>query len=231
MIRPSGTALPAMGGNVFAAAPSTNWAGYAVQSNRPGAFSSVSASWVMPKANCAGVAGHKFAAFWVGLDGFNSPTVEQTGADSDCNGRTPTYVAWYEGFPQPPVFYRTKVAAGDHMTASVTLRGTSTFVMTIQDITRHWTRTVAKNVPSAVRTSAEVIAEAPSTLVNGQPQVLPLANFGGMRWTASKVNGILLRKWGRRIRITMEDSPTRIKCLTGLVGSADAFTNTFVRSI
>src|SRR5208282_1862477 len=33
---------------------------------------------------------------WVGIDGWSSDTVEQTGTDADCNGKTPFYYVWYE---------------------------------------------------------------------------------------------------------------------------------------
>jgi hypothetical protein len=230
MIRPSGVAMPGLGGTVNTIVGSPNWAGYAVASARSGAFRSVSASWVQPAAHCKGVAGHRYAAFWVGLDGFNQGdmNVEQTGADSDCTGTKPTYYGWYEMFPAFPVFFRTPIRAGDHMSASVTFSGTKTYTLVLRDSTRHWKKTIVKNSTTAPRTSAEVIAEAPTSALTGN--VLPLANFGSMRWTGSKVNGTLLRKIGRRIRIIMADSPSRIKCQTSVIGSADAFINRYVRA-
>ena len=68
---------------------STNWSGY-VLTGGTGAFSSVSSSWTEPTATCND-SGTEYAAFWVGLDGFNSDSVEQTGTDSDCDGGSPDY--------------------------------------------------------------------------------------------------------------------------------------------
>src|SRR5579859_2350124 len=68
----------ASGRGLHASASSTNWSGYAGTSSTSGAFTSVSASWVQPSGLCNG-RGQQYAAFWVGLDGFSSSTVEQTG--------------------------------------------------------------------------------------------------------------------------------------------------------
>jgi hypothetical protein len=210
-----------------------NWAGYALASNRRGTFRSVSASWIQPVAHCAGVADHRYAAFWVGLDGANPPitnSVEQTGTDSDCRGRTPSYYAWYEMFPNASVTLPNKVGPGDHMSASVTFRGTTTYVLVLRDSTRRWTRTIIRNHAGLARSSAEVIAEAPALSIGGQLVIQPLANFGTIRWTGSRVNGTLLRRLPRRIQIVMEDDARLVKATTSPVGSADAFTNTYRRA-
>jgi Peptidase A4 family len=230
MIRPSGAAVPGLRGDLNAPTFSTNWAGYAVASKHLGAFRGVSARWIEPRATCRSRV-HALAAFWVGLDGFNSNSVEQTGADSDCFHGTPTYYGWYEMFPAAPVFFRTKVNPGDHMSASVTFRGTRTYVLVLRDNTRRWTHTIIKNEGGLSRTSAEVIAEAPSELTSHGPVVLPLANFGTIRWTGSRVNGVLLRRLARTRIVMAEPRPSHLfKALTSLVSSADIFTNTWVRS-
>ena len=71
---------------------STNWSGYAVES--PSQFTEVTGTWVEPTASCT-TSGHTYAAFWVGLDGYNSKSVEQLGTDSDCTkANSPSYYAW-----------------------------------------------------------------------------------------------------------------------------------------
>lgn len=225
MIRPSGEALPSSVNGSNATAESDNWSGYGLTGRR-GAFRSVSASWRQPRADCRGVAGHRYAAFWVGLDGFGSNSVEQTGSDSDCRGRTPTYYGWYEMFPAPPVLYRNRVAAGDRMSASVTFRGTRTYVLVLRDSTRHWTHVVIRNEAGLARSSVEVITEAPATETGS---ILPLADFGTVRYTGSRMNGVLLRRLGR-IRILMVDGRGLLKDTTTPVGAADVFGNTWLRS-
>jgi hypothetical protein len=217
---------------VNARASSTNWAGYAVTSNHIGAFRSVSAGWIQPRVNCAGVVGRRMAAFWVGLDGFNSGSVEQLGADSDCSGHHPVYFAWWEMFPAASVMLRNKVGPGDHMFASVTFRGSQTYVLFIQDSSRHWSRRIIKNEAGLDRSSAEIIAEAPALSINGGPPVIQaLSDFGRVRWGGSRVNGVRLRAIPRRINITMtEVNSPAARCRTSPVGAADVFTNIWVRA-
>ncbi len=62
---------------------------------------------------------------WVGLDGFNSGTVEQLGTISWCFQGTPTYFTWYEMFPAGTIEVGTTLKPGDKIAASVTRTGTS----------------------------------------------------------------------------------------------------------
>jgi Peptidase A4 family len=225
MIRPVGVGQPSLGSDLNTVALSSNWAGFAVTGRR-GAFRSVSSAWVQPTARCRGVAGHRFAAFWVGLDGFNSRSVEQTGADSDCFHGRPVYYTWFEMFPKPPVLFRTRLNPGDHMSASVTFVGAGRYVLVIHDATRHWTHRIVRSHAGLARSSAEWIAEAPATVTGS---ILPLANFGKVRWTNSRANGHLLRRLART-RIVMVNAARQIKCSTSLVSSTDVFTNTWHRS-
>jgi len=238
MISPSGRARPALrNGTVNPAVQSLNWAGYAVEGHR-GAFRTVSAAWTEPKVNCQGVRGRRFSSFWVGLDGFFLPnqtpdlSVEQLGTDADCNHTRPVYFAWWEMFPNPSVNLRTTVRPGDHMSASVTFRGAGKYALFIKDSTRHWSRTIIKVQGGLARSSAEVIAEAPALLINGNVVPQNLANFGTVRWTGSRVNGTQLKSIVRtRFRITMLEvnPPNLIRATTSLIGSADAFTNRYLR--
>jgi hypothetical protein len=159
---------------------STNWSGY-VLTGGTGAFSSVSSSWTEPAASCS--SGTQYAAFWVGLDGYNSNSVEQTGTDSDCSGGTPDYYGWYEMYPADPVYFTNPVAPGDSLSASVTVSGTS-YTLTLTDSTQGWTQTENES-GSYADSSAEVITEAPSSLQGP----LPLADFGTIGYSASAANG------------------------------------------
>ena len=166
-------------GKISYTAESTNWSGYAVTG---GTYTSVSASWTQPTGYCNN---GQAAAFWVGLDGYNSSTVEQTGTGIECAGSTPVYYAWYEMFPGPSVIYSNTVRAGDHFNAAVTYKGGSMFSLYLADTTQGWSHTTTATVAGAARSSAEVIAEAPSSSSGG---VLPLANFGTVNITGSTVN-------------------------------------------
>jgi Peptidase A4 family len=162
---------------------STNWSGYAATGSA-GQFNSVSSSWTEPVADCTG-SDDEYAAFWVGLDGYNSGSVEQTGTDSDCDGTTPDYYGWYEMYPADPVYFSNPVAPGDSMSASVTFSGTETYTLVLTDSTQDWTQTITENESGLSRSSAEVITEAPSS----ESGVLPLADFGTVGYGGSSANG------------------------------------------
>lgn len=75
------------------------WAGW-VNVNPPkppGSYQSAFAMWTVPKVSCD--FGEMAAASeWVGIDGFNESTVEQTGTETDCVLGQGTYGAWFELF-------------------------------------------------------------------------------------------------------------------------------------
>lgn len=153
---------------------SSNWSGYAV-TGANNSVSSVKGSWVVPSVVC-GSPGPKtgYSSFWVGIDGYNSNSVEQTGTDSDCQNGRATYYAWYEFYPSPSFeITNFSVQPGDVITASVTYSG-SQFTTQISNSRTGATFTKTKSVSGAKRSSAEWIAEAPSSFSG----VLPLADFG-----------------------------------------------------
>jgi Peptidase A4 family len=198
---------------------STNWSGYAVTGSK---FTSVSSSWTEPTATCSATA---YSSFWVGLDGDTSNTVEQTGTDADCSGRTPQYYAWYEMYPKYPVNFRNTVKPGDKLSASVTTNGSGSFTLKISDSTQGWSQTVSAKLKSAKLASAEVIAEAPSS----SSGVLPLANFGTVSFTGASANGSLLTGSTPRIDpITMQSGST-VKAQPGSISSG-AFSVTWRHS-
>jgi Peptidase A4 family len=212
---------PAAGG-VRHADQSTNWSGYAVTGGT-GAFSSISASWTEPTGHCSG--SRKYSSFWVGLDGFNSNSVEQTGSEVDCSGRTALYYSWYEMFPAAPVNYANTVRPGDHFTASVTFSGTSTYTLTISDTTQGWSHSTVKSQSGLARSSAEVITEAPSS----SSGVLPLANFGTVTYSASAANGASLGGQAPT-QIIMVNNSGAPKDSTSAINSAGGFSNTWIRA-
>ena len=188
---------------------STNWSGYAVTGSK---FTSVSSSWTEPTATCSATA---YSSFWVGLDGDTSNTVEQTGTDADCSGRTPKYYAWYEMYPKFPVNFNNTVRPGDRLTASVTTDGRGNFTLKISDTTQAWSKTVTAKLKSAKLASAEVIAEAPSS----SSGVLPLANFGTVSFTGASANGSSLTSSTPNIDPITMSSGSTVKAQPGSISS------------
>lgn len=187
---------------------SANWAGYADTSDT---YGSVASSWVEPTVDCAnsggglglgsGTAGlgglfgsllggpSAASAFWVGLDGYSSTSVEQIGTDSDCDSGTPTYDAWYEMYPNPSVTLPGQYAVhpGDHVTALVSSNtGGTSFTLMLKDATAGWTFSTAQTGSGFARSSAEVVAEAPSQCTLLFCSEVPLADFGQVGYTGSQ---------------------------------------------
>ena len=163
---------------VHAAATSTNWAGYAASG---ATFTDVRASWKQSAVKCLSAI-PQASSFWVGLDGYTptSTSVEQIGTDSDCNGRKhPRYYAWYEVVPAPsiPLPAQDVVHAGDTMSAHVQGNGT-VYTLALKDWTTGWHFSTQQTSITAQDSSAEWVAEAPSTCFRFACQVMPLAEFG-----------------------------------------------------
>jgi hypothetical protein len=151
---------------------STNWSGYAAYGQT---FTEAQGSWVQPAAECA-LKGRQvaLAAFWVGLDGYNNKTVEQTGTEADCEGTRPVYYAWYELYPQRPFLIEKPVEPGDEFRAKVT-QGT----LELEDQTAGWIATETFPTAKLEFSSAEWIAEAPFNR---------LTNFGSVQFTSASAS-------------------------------------------
>ncbi len=210
-------------GGISHQAESTNWSGYAATT---GTYTSVSASWTQPADTCS--RGDQYAAFWVGLDGYSSSSVEQTGSEVDCVGRTAEYYAWYEMYPNASVNYSNTVRPGDHFNASVTYEGSNEFSLYIADTTQGWSHTTVASLAGAARSSAEVIVEAPCCTNSGG--ILPLTNFGTVSLTSSTANGAALGNAGGVTQIIMIDNAGRDKDTVSSLTSGENFSATWLRS-
>ncbi len=133
----------------------SNWGGYVAT----GSFSSVSGSWTEPHVTCN--SSSDLFAPWVGLDGYGSQTVEQTGVQTDCSSGSPVLSAWYEMYPAAPVYWNDPVSEGDSITASVVSNGGGNYTLTLTDNTKGWTEHVDQNL-AAENVSAEAVIESPT---------------------------------------------------------------------
>jgi hypothetical protein len=185
------TVLPHLARN--ATADSQNWSGYAAVGKPNVALRYVTSTFTVPRINCASVpigsGGQTYAAEWVGLDGFNDSTVEQTGVDTFCDSASgpATSQAWYEMYPLDPVVF-TGVSAGDTIWVSVYFNSTtSEYQLFLDDKTTGSTMETDQPCPSGSscdRTSAEVISEDPGDSVAGG---INLADFGTVNYSVSDV--------------------------------------------
>ncbi|MBV9768946.1 MAG: hypothetical protein JOZ32_05190 [Bryobacterales bacterium] len=154
---------------------SLNWAGYTVLGNN---ISDARGSWIVPAVDCSENAKDHYAGFWTGIDGYSSPTVEQTGTFSDCVSGQPSYFAWFEFFPSAAfVVGDFPVNPGDIIEAEVSYDETSLlFTVHLHDVSTGHSFKISSAVPNAKRNSAEWITEAPAS----STQILPLAEFGSV---------------------------------------------------
>ncbi len=159
------------------AVSSVNWGGYAV-TGAAGSVTQALASWTVPAVTCA-PGQTSYSSYWVGIDGFTSSTVEQTGTDSDCRAGVASYYAWYEFYPKPSRTISLSVHPGDEIGAAVIYSPTTgKFTDAIQDFTTGKTFKVSSAVSAAQRTSAEFIVEAPAICTLLRCRLASLSNFG-----------------------------------------------------
>lgn len=221
MIRAHGT-RPLSGRGVRNQEESTNWSGYAANGST---YTSVSANWTQPTGKCPG--GDQYAAFWVGLDGYSSDTVEQTGSEVDCDGRTPEYYAWYEMYPAYPVNFSNPVEPGDSFSGSVTYNGGGKYTLVLTDHTQDWTQTVHASLSGAANSSAEAIVEAPCCTNSGNP--LPLTDFGTANFSSVTVDGSPISNFDPA-EIIMIDQQGRERDTISSSNDGDSFTAKWVRA-
>jgi hypothetical protein len=226
-----------LAGRGHAVIHSLNWAGYA--GNRAGTtFRFVSAAFQVPFADCAAATSSatSYSSHWVGLDGLGSASVEQVGIEADCAGSTPRYYAWYEMYPKP-VSVAFTVSAGNAVQASVSYKASARrFVLMLRDTTtgRHFTRTLKCAARACLRSSAEVISEAPSSSSGG---ILPLANyraasFSSITLTTTKGHrsGLSSRYWTTYQIVGVGDISRKLAAQPTSLFRGQAFSNYWFRA-
>jgi hypothetical protein len=208
---------------------STNWSGYA---DTGSSFSAVSATWTEPTPSCSGRT-TSLAAFWVGIDGFTSNSVEQDGTLIECSRGSAFQFTWWEMYPTNAVqVVGESLAAGDAITASVVRTGTS-YALKVTDSTHtanSFTTTQTCSASSCVDSSAEWIAEAPS----GSSGVEPLAKFSTWTDANSKVTegstaGVISSFTDDEITMNTSSGATEAQP-SALNSAGNGFTVTWVRS-
>ncbi len=158
---------------------STNWSGYA---DTGSGFTEVNGSWTEPSASCG--SGIQLAAFWVGIDGYSSSSVEQDGTLIECYFGGLYQYSWWEMYPANAVqVVGTSVASGDRISASV-VRSGSSYALKVTDSTHPANSfSTNQNCSNCANSSAEWIAEAPS----GSGGLYPLAHFSTWTLTSASV--------------------------------------------
>lgn len=214
---------------------SSNWSGYAV-TGASGSVSDAKGTWTVPAIQGTCPAQNQYASMWVGIDGYNSKTVEQIGTDSDCQSGVPTYYAWYEFYPHwAYTINAVPIRSGDVVTAEVKYNTSSRqFTVSITNLTTAKSFSISSKAAQADRSSAEWIVEAPWS-----GGVLPLANFWRTFFgDATNLNTATLNGSTRvigayadanRFQITMEDGNGAPKAIpSDLAADGSSFTDDWI---
>lgn len=204
---------------------SSNWSGYA---DTGSGFSAVTGHWTEPAATCG--TRNTLAAFWVGIDGYSSTSVEQDGTLMQCFQGTATYYSWWEMYPSNAIqVVGGSVRPGDSITASVVRSGTR-YTLKLTDATHTGNSFSTTQSCSCANSSAEWIAEAPS---NGA-SIVPPTDFH--TWTLGSATAKTTSKSGvintfPDNEITMVDTSGRTEVQPGpLNGTGNGFTCTWKRN-
>src|SRR3984957_4450799 len=205
---------------------STNWSGYA---DTGSGFSTVTGSWTEPGVSCTSTT--SLAAFWVGIDGYSSSSVEQDGTLIECYRDVAYYYTWWEMYPTNDIqVVGSTLHAGDSITASVVRSGTS-YTLKVTDSSRSADSfSTTQTCSSCANSSAEWIAEAPS----GSSGVYPLSNFhswteSGATVKAGSTSGVISSFTDDEL--TMINSSGATKALPGALNSSgNGFGVTWERS-
>jgi hypothetical protein len=206
----------------FSVVGSNNWSGFATYGDH---FRYVHATYSIPSINCSVSPDGSFDSQWVGLDGYNSPTVEQIGTFAQCSGGTPSYYAFYEMYPQASVTY-TGVSPGDSISVSVYYdASTQHWNLLLVDETAQSSISESATCPagsSCKNDNAEVISEVP----NGGPPTADLADYGtvgfteiGITDTAGHRDNFLSRYWKNYKIYEVDSSDNQMQAPGTLEGS------------
>lgn len=152
---------------------SSNWSGYADDNRDGNTYSSVTATWTEPAVSCR-QGEQSLAAFWVGIDGFSSGTVEQDGTLAQCFDGSAFYYTWWEMFPSNNAqFIGMTVSPGDPIIASVVKNGSSYTLKLTDTANSSDSFLTTQTCTDCADSSAEWIAEAPTDASTGALVQLP----------------------------------------------------------
>ncbi len=195
-------------------------------------MTSVSGSWIVPTVTGSG-SGTTYSAIWVGIDGYNSNSVEQLGTEQDVSNGVAQYSVWWEMYPGPSETISMTIKPGDSITASVQYAGSNEFKLSISDTTTGKSFTTEQSSSTAARSSAEWIVEAPTLVGGGGSSQSALANFGTITFTnaSATINGVtgpINDSAWQAVAINMVNSSGSLLDTTSALGSSGtSFTVTF----
>jgi Peptidase A4 family len=208
-----------------------NWSGYADDNSEGNSYSEVSGYWYQPSVSCTSDSDTELAAFWVGIDGYNSGTVEQDGTLAECYDGSVYYYTWWEMYPSNAIqVVGDSLSPGDYIYAQVVDEGGGDYALQVADYSDSADSfSTEQNCSDCTDSSAEWIAEAPS----GGGSIYPLADYGSWSvFSATVTSGYqgVISSFPDD-EITMIDSSGNDESVpSGLVSTGDGFTTYWVSS-
>jgi Peptidase A4 family len=202
-----------------------NWSGYADDNSGGNTYSEVAGSWTEPAVSCTSSSDTELAAFWVGLDGYNTDSVEQDGTLAECYDGAVYYFTWWEMYPSNAIqVVGESVNPGDSIYAYAVDEGGGTYALSVTDYSDSADSfSTVQSCSDCADASAEWIAEAPS----GGSGIYPLPDYGS--WS---VSGATVTSGSQGVissfpddEITMVDASGNPESVpSGLSGTGDGFT-------
>lgn len=185
------------------------WAGYTATGKT---YTSVTGKWTVPSITCSKTQNSSTSP-WVGLDGWDSSTVEQIGMDQNCDKGKLSFAPWVEMYPADSIYFTETVKPGDVITASVTYQGSNKYQLVESDATQGWSKTYHLSAKGK-RNSAEAILE---DLGDG---IQPVAKFTALNFTALSANGTPLASSGTLHATDLTRGNTKLTKDSKLTGGA-----------
>jgi len=202
-----------------------NWSGYADDNSSGNTYSEVAGSWTEPGVSCTSSSDTELAAFWVGLDGYSTDSVEQDGTLAECYDGAVYYYTWWEMYPSNAIqVVGDTLSPGDSIYAYAVDQGGGNYALSVTDYSNSSDSfSTEQSCSDCADGSAEWIAEAPS----GGSGIYPLPDYGS--WTLS---GATVTSGSQGVissfpddEITMIDSSGNPESVpSGLNGTGDGFT-------
>jgi hypothetical protein len=229
LVKPGEVNLKA-GGSGTTSVGSYNWSGYADSSTTPNTFTGVSATWRQSATQCSPE--QELTAYWVGLDGYSTETVEQLGTLAYCFEGVAYYYSWWEMYPGASVTVGSTVQPGDVIAASVKRSGTS-YTLSLTDFNNQANSfSTVQSCTTCTNESAEWIAERPAFPIG----ITPLTFF--RTWNPV---GAVQTSNGARGTIAAGPNPTQITMfdatqtypldnVSGLIAGGSSFTAHWLNS-
>jgi Peptidase A4 family len=227
-----GPAAPSGSARSITQYKSFNWGGYASWTTTAQTYTKVSGSWKVPTLTCS--AEDRLTAIWVGIDGFETTTVEQLGTLDWCFEGKAHYYDWYEMYPSSSVEVGKTLKAGDSISASVSRSGDS-YTLKLTDSTRsgeNISHTATCALTTCLDESAEWIVERPAFSIG----ITPLAQIGKATFTSASTTAK-----GKSDVISKSPDPSEIQIYdatatyalwspSGLNSSGNSFSGTWKNS-